>query len=199
MLVKQKFENQQGFTLVEALVATALFVVVMASVVGTYLYTVKINRRTDVIRTANENARFIVEFITKEVRNGQIDYTGPVATGCSLIPGNGSSLALVNVDGDHECFAVSGNNLLFTKQVGGATGTLLPAVQLNDAKTQVKNLKFYISPAVDVYTTSTTTQPTVTIIGSLVISAPGQAANAQNVDSVTIPIETTVSIPKYDF
>jgi len=179
----------RGFTLIEAIVATALFAVTVSSIIGVYLYTVKINRRTDTIRSAGENARFISEFLTKEIRNGQIDYFGPAPSPCTLSATSGSSLAIINIDGDHECFYLSGTNLMVAKSAGG---NLLAPVQLNDSKVKVSLLQFYLAPNCNPYSAGAKTEPTVTINAEV-------QANPDPLDNITLPIQTTISIPKYDF
>jgi type II secretory pathway pseudopilin PulG len=180
--------TQKGFTLIEAIVATALFVFVVISVINVYLYTVKANRRADVLRTASESSRFISEFLTKEIRNGQVDYFGPAQAPCSTTSTSGSNLAILNVDGDHECFYLSGTNLLVAKNAGGQ---LLSPVQLNDARVKVLNLYFYVAPGFNPYTSGSRTEPQVTMIGQIQVTSGSQ-------DTITLPMQTTISIPRYD-
>ena len=180
--------KQKGFTLIEALVATSLFAVVVSSVMGVYLYTLKINRRTDVIRLAAENARFISEFLTKEIRNGQILYSGSAPSPCNTFAASGTTLAIVNIDGDTECFYSSGTNLMVAKNAGGS---LLAPVQLNDSKIKINNLKFFVAPNCNPYTAGARTEPQVTITAQV-------QSNPNPIDNITIPLQTTVSIPKYD-
>ena len=66
--------SQKGFTLLEAVVATAVFAFVISSVAGVYLNVLKLDRKSRAERTVYENSRFIMEFLAKEVRNGSIDH-----------------------------------------------------------------------------------------------------------------------------
>src|ERR1051326_1797013 len=63
-----------GFTIVELVVATTLFVITMTALLSLFNYVLKINRRTEAIRQASQGMRNLVEFFVKEIRNGQIDY-----------------------------------------------------------------------------------------------------------------------------
>ncbi|MHB8871447.1 MAG: PilW family protein [Candidatus Doudnabacteria bacterium] len=192
--MKNTRQNQKGFTLIEAIVATALFAVTVSSIMGVYLSTLKINRRTDVIRSASENARYITGFITKEVRNGQIDYYGPWNAPCSgTISSSASSLSLVNTDNEHLCFYLgdgagfsssSGTNLWLIKNN-------LAAVKVNSNNVSINNLVFYVSPTYNPYSTGSNAQPRVTIMGNVTATSGSQ-------DTITIPIQATVSIPSYD-
>ncbi len=198
MLVRN-FKKQRGFTLIEAIVATFIFAIVVTSVIGVYVETLKANRRTDAIRSATETVRYISEFLSKEIRNGTIAYSGSALYACSLTyntPGN--SLEIINVDGDTECFYLgdgagtassSGPYLWIRKQPAGSA--LLPAQQLDLNYSQVSNLTFYVTPATLGSPPVSTVQPRVTITGTVVTNK-----DPQNI--VNLPFETTISIPEYD-
>jgi type II secretory pathway pseudopilin PulG len=64
-----------GFTLMEIVVATTIFAFVLTSMMALFNYTLKINRRTEALRQATQGMRNFVEFLVKEIRNGQIDYS----------------------------------------------------------------------------------------------------------------------------
>ena len=186
--------NQKGFTLIEAIVATALFAVTVSSIMGVYLSTLKINRRTDVIRSASENARYITGFLSKEIRNGQIDYYGPWNSPCSgTISSPASSLALVNTDNEHLCFYLgdasglassNGKNLWLIKNN-------MATVKINSNNVTINKLLFYVSPTYNPYATGSNAQPRVTIMGNVTATSGSQ-------DTITMPIQTTISIPSYD-
>ncbi len=63
-----------GFTLMEIVVATSIFVVVFMALLALFNYTLKINRRSEALRQASQGMRSFVEFLVKEIRNGQVDY-----------------------------------------------------------------------------------------------------------------------------
>lgn len=60
--------KKNGFTLVETLIATAIFVVLVATVVSTFGFGSDLQSRTLAIREATQNARFIVEAIARDIR-----------------------------------------------------------------------------------------------------------------------------------
>ena len=123
-----KFQARSGFTLIEILVAATIFVVVVSALTVLFNYTLKINRRTEALRQATQGMRNFVEFLVKEVRNGQIDYgvvngqtrnTGiyPIGTSPCNMPVTPASssvastyvfqdnkIAIHNLDGNYECF-----------------------------------------------------------------------------------------------
>ena len=161
---------------------------------GSISFNIKINRRTDVIRSASENTRYITGFLTKEIRNGQIDYYGPWNSPCSgIISAPANSLSLVNTDNEHLCFYLgdasglsssNGTNLWLIKNN-------LLAVKVNSSNVTINNLVFYVSPTYNPYSTGSNAQPRVTIMGNVTATSGSQ-------DTITIPIQATVSIPIYD-
>ena len=70
----QSVKSGAGFTLMEIMVATVIFVIVTVALLSLFNYVLKINRRSDALRQASQDTRDFVEFLVKEVRNGQIDY-----------------------------------------------------------------------------------------------------------------------------
>jgi len=147
--------KQKGFTLIEAVVATAVFAFVVSSIIGVYMSTIQLDRKTRSQRAVAQNARFIMEYLAKEVRNGSIYY--------SYYPGGvaNSTLALTNQANQAEYFYLSGTDLKIEK--GGAT------TNLNSDSVRVTKLLFRVSPAQDPYTTAKTfnEQPKVTVIMEL--------------------------------
>ncbi|MFH0834083.1 MAG: type II secretion system protein [Patescibacteria group bacterium] len=66
--------NKKGFTLVEALVAISVFLVIITMVTGIFTNSFATQRKTDVSKVLYEEARIAFERIVKEVRRGTIDY-----------------------------------------------------------------------------------------------------------------------------
>lgn len=188
--------NQKGFTLIEALIATFLFTIVISSVITIYITTLKVNRRSNAIRLASENARYISEYLSKEIRNGQLDYFGPNQCGTGYPSGASpySYIEILNIDGDHLCYFAHNNNLYLVKN----NSTFM--YRVNDLGVSILNFSFYIKPEFNPYcadfpTCSTvsgsTIQPRVTIMGTV-------EANSDPQNIIDLPFETSVSIPAYD-
>ena len=80
-----------------------------------------------------------------------------------------------------------GTNLWLVKN------TIATPVRLNSPNVTIAPFTVYISPAnIDPYTTATVDQPTVTIIATV-------KSYIDKNDTLTIPLNTTITIPKYDF
>jgi prepilin-type N-terminal cleavage/methylation domain-containing protein len=63
-----KTDVQRGFSLVELLVAAAVFTYVVASVSGLFVTAINVQRRATGIQRIEENAQFALESIAREVR-----------------------------------------------------------------------------------------------------------------------------------
>ena len=168
-----RHHKQQGFTLIEAVVASALFAFVVTSMLGIYTSTLKLDARTRAERAVNENGRFIMEFFAKEVTNGHIDYAsyqGGLAT-------TTNEIYLINQGLESEHIYLSGNNLVLTK-IAGTTN-------LNSSTVRVTRAQFLVSPAGDPFTPAKTynEQPHVTVILQLTANYGAKDAIALNLQS----------------
>jgi len=210
-LLKNDFHSRSGFTLIEALVAAALFATFMVAVTSAFIYTTKLSRRTNAIRMANDNARYITEFLSKEIRNGRINYGDNTSLGpCnySTMTASDHLLYITNVNGNAECFYLGDTNgvvsatgpVLWLKiQPGGSLTQYSSNINQipsgsNGVTNEIISLHFIIQPAQNVAIQSSDSshqQPQVIIEGTLVSSQDPQ-------DVITVPFQTTVSIPEYD-
>ncbi len=140
----------------EAVVATAIFAFVISSVIGVYLSTFQLDKKTRAQRAVTQNARFILEYLAKEVRNGTINYS---SYGGAVPAPSTTNLYLMNQFNELERFYLDTTNVLLSKDGGAATN-------LNTSAVKVTKLKFMISPVGDPYTPAKTynEQPHVTVI-----------------------------------
>ena len=147
--------GQKGFTLIEAVVATAVFAFVIASIFGVYNSTLQLDRKSKSQRAVAQNSRFIMEYLGKEIRNGTIYYAG--------YPGGiaDETLILANQANEIESFYLTGTDLQLEKNS--------ETTNLNSAGVQVTNLEFYIEPDGEPYVlgSSFNEQPHVTVIMEL--------------------------------
>ena len=203
----QRRKSQQGFTAMEAIVATFLFSILMASIVGVYNSTIQLNRRASSIRVVNEHARFISEGISKEIRNGSIDWEEPkpvnIASVCGGFPSVSPDyrISIVNVDGDRLCYYLGDINGLrsSTGQYLWLIKNDLDAVRLTSDQVRLLNFKVYVAPLTNPYCNNppscsivgSSVQPRVTIVATL-------QSNLDRKTTVTIPMQTTINLPLYD-
>lgn len=134
-----KLHSQSGFTLMEIVVATTIFVVVFMALLSLFNYTLKINRKAEALRQATQGMRNFVEYLVKEIRTGQIDYyvingsqlvpaisatsacVPPVAVGNSTYSSKSNWLGLINSDGSQECFYYGMANGTYVDSPPGTT------------------------------------------------------------------------------
>ena len=156
----QKFQNKNhtqrsvnrnaGFTLMEIVVSATLFAVVSVALLSLFNYTLKINRQADALRQAAQGTRDFVEYVVKEVRNGQINYltvgglsqasaigpcTPPSFSGVPTYTSVGSTygnmdnkIAITTDNGQQECMYYgdsSGNYATTSIQFANPNGTLV--------------------------------------------------------------------------
>src|SRR6476660_3667458 len=102
----QLSKSQRGFTLIEILVSTAIFVVVVAAMLSLFNYTLKINRRVKSLREVAQGTRTFTETLTREIRNGRIDYSSWTdnCTASNYASADNQSLAILTRSGDRLCF-----------------------------------------------------------------------------------------------
>ncbi|OGE87572.1 MAG: hypothetical protein A3J07_05030 [Candidatus Doudnabacteria bacterium RIFCSPLOWO2_02_FULL_49_13] len=160
-------KSQKGFTLIESVVATAVFAFVVSSILGVYVATTQLDRKSRASRAVTQNARFILEYLAKEVRNGNIDYA-------SYPGGNAAGTADLYVEDQAnliEHFYLSGTNLILDKN-GAVTN-------LNSAAVEVTKLQFLVAPVGDPYTIAKThnEQPHVTVVLELTSNYGQQEAS----------------------
>lgn len=127
----------RGFTLMEIVVATTIFVLVFSAILSLFNYTLKINRRSEGLRQATQGMRSFVEYLVKEIRNGQVDYyfingnipSNSIRSGSPcLTPVGGVGqdtyfdksnwLGLINNEGKQMCFYYANENGSYVQTVG---------------------------------------------------------------------------------
>lgn len=65
--------NKKGFTLIELIIAIAIFVVVTSLVVSLLMTSLKGQKKVIAIQNVQDNARYLMEFMAKEIRMSDID------------------------------------------------------------------------------------------------------------------------------
>lgn len=191
--------DQNGFTLVEIVVSTTIFAVVLTMMLTLFNYTLKINRRAEALRQATQGARNLTEFLIKEIRNGRVDYgaDSPAISQCS-IPydnsfGGNIELGLVNIDEEQECiyWDLNNKNLMMIRKVGTNE---FPPQRLNPAGVDIVSVKFYIRPPTNPYDTNN--PPKIQPFVTMLIKFQVQLSNGEA--SVIIPYQTSISTDFYD-
>ncbi|MFH1759099.1 MAG: prepilin-type N-terminal cleavage/methylation domain-containing protein [Patescibacteria group bacterium] len=80
----QKHKNTRGFTMIELLVATTLFVVVIGIASGLFIQSLRSQRATMALMAANDNASLTLEQMSREIRIGSMFSTNSDGTQLSF-------------------------------------------------------------------------------------------------------------------
>jgi prepilin-type N-terminal cleavage/methylation domain-containing protein len=96
-MIMNRTHNNQGFTLIEIIVAVSLFALIMLATVEIMLMVIRTQETITRIQAIQDNARFSLELITKEMRTG-IEYEAntPASTICTT---NGSEIHFLSTSG----------------------------------------------------------------------------------------------------
>ncbi len=81
--MKYQYRKNKGFTLVEMMVAIAVFSIVMVTAMGALLNVIDANNKARAIKTAINNISFALEGITKDMRMGT-EYSCSAISGTNL-------------------------------------------------------------------------------------------------------------------
>lgn len=188
--------HQSGFTMVEVIVATAIFVIVVVAMLGLFTQTLQINRRVQTVRELVQGTRAFTETITREIRNGRIDYTGG-DTGCNVdynVTQN-QSLSIETRDGESLCFYLAQDgDFKLRKRIDGQTfdESIFPSDRFRIIE---DTFRFHVFPDTDPNDESNfpEIQPFVTIVAQFELDGTG-AGN----ESAVINYQTTISTDVYD-
>ncbi|OGE80370.1 MAG: hypothetical protein A2826_02850 [Candidatus Doudnabacteria bacterium RIFCSPHIGHO2_01_FULL_43_23] len=177
---KNKFKK--GFTLVEALVSTAVFAVALSSIIGSFLAVLRISAKSKAIRVVEQDARFVSELLVREIRNGSLSYS---AYSGGTIASPTQTLHLVGSEGVAESIFLSGTSIALTK--GGTTSNI------TSNKVLVSNMNFYIAPSTNPFCVGCPdVQPRITFTFTLTSNI-----NTRPTDQAKTVIQSTVSSRSY--
>lgn len=211
-LTGKRYNLQFGFTLMEVIVATSIFAVVITLMLTLFNLTLRIQRKTEALRQVAQTVRNVSEFLVKEIRNGQIDYNiqdgqvvvSPVGS-CPTATLSGSNagqtyqlatpdrVGIINIDGDRECIVYDSVNqkITLTKENVGTEDLTPPNVRISFAR-------FIVHPVKDPYTDLPNAgsslvgiQPMVTILLAAQVTLPTG-------ETKSISYQTSVSTNVYD-
>lgn len=84
-------QKNSGFTLIELMVATSLFIVIMLSAMGSLFMLLDESKNSRALRVAMENVNFAMDSMTRSIRMGTDYYCNGVSASCI----NGSEISFV--------------------------------------------------------------------------------------------------------
>jgi type II secretory pathway pseudopilin PulG len=182
--------HEKGFTLIEAVVASSVFAFLIASVLGVYMSTMQLDRKSKAQRAVTQNARFIMEYLSKETVNGMISYSAYANP--NDISSYSGELNLINQADETEkiIFQSASNSLALQKTING----VLVSTNLNSTQVKINKALFLVKPYSDPYTALKTTnqQPSVTVI----LELQSNFGNS-NLDSFKLNVQSTFTPRHY--
>ena len=187
--------SQNGFTLVEIIVSTAIFVTVVASMLAIFNYTLQINRRVQALREVVQGTRTFAETVTREIRNGRIDYSSWTSEcdASNYTNGSNKTLSILTKSGDKLCFYFEGGQMYLKKQTPSGSITA-PVLSSERFGINESTFAFIVQPSTDPNPDTAPyplIQPLVTIVAEFTLN---DGVNTPT----TINYQTTISTDVYD-
>lgn len=172
---KLKFEN--GFTLIELMVALGVFMVVMTITLSAFLNIIDIQKKTEAFRKVNDNLNFAMEAMMREIREG----TKYCPSGCAS-----GSFSFTNKDADLIKYELdTGGNGGYIKRTKG-----VDVVRMTSDGIKITSLSFSTKGEAT-YASGDRQQPMVTI------SISGESGEKEKLKS-SLNLQATVSQRKLD-
>jgi prepilin-type N-terminal cleavage/methylation domain-containing protein len=187
----RQFRRQSGFTLMEVVVATAIFVVVVMALLTLLDYTLKINRRVQALRQVAQGTRNFTETLIRNIRNGEVDYNSPdsyCASG-NYVSNDNQALGLITENNEVFCYFVRSGSLWLTNVTQGKTEAVSTTTGF---KIIPNSFHFRVWPKTNPNISQDGIQPSVTIIAQFQVDVPGSST------PIIIPYQTTISTDVYD-
>ena len=193
-------KNNKGFTLIEVLIASSIFVTVTVLVSDIFVRINKVQRRTQGIQTTATDARFAFETMAREARLGEIDYD--YYGGTVDVSGGETVLAITTTNQDKVRFGLQTGSICPTGTTSCLAVCLVDTCTTSDWQPltpkgiNVTNLLFYIHPDVSPFVAggtgfSNNYQPRVTMLMTT------ENITNDDVSKATFTIQTTVSTRVY--
>lgn len=209
----ETLSDKQGFTLLEMLIAIAIFSIMVLAITGMYVSFTRLQARAKAYERLQNDTNYALEFMAREFRAGTIfDYTPNDSCNPAIILGLTNPtecIALQREDGKLEAFTVysEGTNraLYFitpTCNEGNTSCTwgnnpqnysILLSASLDNIVVEPNGLRFNISPTTDPFSDAATAnrQPMITI------QLKTRYVGNTSLTSVAQTVQTTISTRIY--
>ncbi len=159
-----KIKNQKsikGFTLVELMVSTAIFMVVMLAAMGALFISSNSAKKSQALRSAMDNVNFAMDSMSRTLRTGTIydcDSSGSGINVSSITPNDcpngGSALGFVDAGGANTVYVLTGTTLQkYVSSTASYTAMTSPDIKITD-------LRFFVNGS----SPTDTVQPSVYIL-----------------------------------
>lgn len=192
-------KNLRGFTLIEMLVSTAIFTVVMVIALGALLAMSESDRKAQTLKAVINNLNFSLDSISRAVRTGYSYHCGSAVGGDCTSPPGGTSFYFTASDATAVAYrlenTVTDGNAGVVCGQSGQVGCLARSVDggvswaaVTAPEVYISNLSFYLLGSAGA---PDTTQPKLTILMSGIVSVTGAQQTVFN-------LQTSVTQRLYD-
>ncbi|HLD28560.1 MAG TPA: prepilin-type N-terminal cleavage/methylation domain-containing protein [Patescibacteria group bacterium] len=189
IISKDKSVLHSGFTLVEILVAISVFAIASVVIAGIFLNITGLQQNTASTQRLQNDARYILEKIAREVRSREIDY--PLSNPQTYVYFRKDELGGYL----YVCFDSANNNLkYYVSPTGDSTNCIVSGEPINASDVKVNNVQFYVQPTAEDQwgeVPATNIQPRVTILLEL------ENRNINERYKEVLTVQTTVSSKLY--
>ena len=151
-----KLKASSGFTLIEMMIAFAVFAIIMVISVGSLISLIEANHKAQALKTVVNNLHFALENMSRNIRTGtnyRCSFEGdsnPVSVtqtrNCATIPGE--RLVFKTRDGEYMLYELSDGAIVRSKN--GDPAVLLTQanfIPITAPEVQVETLNFYVDGA----------------------------------------------------
>lgn len=189
-------KNKKGFTLVEIMVASSIFVVVMLIVSGSIVSVMSANQKSNSLRSVMDNLNLSLESMTRTIRFSNYYYCGSNSTPPAVLdcPNGGGSLTVWFANTRYS-YTLSSGRILRTKS--DVTGTVSSYVTSPDVTISSLVFKVTGSTPFDTSLSTTCSAPNDCAQPKVVIIIKGRSGVGNG--GSTFNLETTVSQRLFDF
>lgn len=189
----------KGFTLVELMVSVTILSVIMLSVFVVYSQIIKTNKKLELSRILQENAKNITETLASEIRNKWVDYRY-YGTSTQTINYSWSGNTILAINGNNPyCLKKEWNfcdNSCNNNAAGCYLGKLNEDVVINDDRVNINNLRFFIDGKPKDELTNIDRSGKITILFDLSI-ADMKWISGELAKDTKIKIQTTINEKMY--
>jgi len=201
-------KKSRGFTLIEMMVAVALFSTVMMIAVGALMSVVGASRRSQAVQSVIDNLDFALDDMSRTIRTGT-DYhcgTGTYSSSGLINPLDGSACSYVAVEGSHGDPHNAGDQIVYRYQTpcsvsGYVSGCIMKSTDgglnflpITSPEINIDRMTFYVlgsCPRAGGSCTGDTTQPRATLF-------LGGHINYQGKQIANLNLETNMTQRLYD-
>jgi type II secretory pathway pseudopilin PulG len=183
---RQRNKMNKGFTLIELMVASSIFIIVMLISSGAILAVFDANQKSKNLRSVMDNLNLSLESMTRTIRFGKNYHCGSSGSLSSPLDCGGSgqnSFTVLDVSNSQVTYSLVGGRILRT--------TGLSSYYMTSTDLTITNLAFRVYGSAP-YSTPNYQQPQVIIVISGYV---GIKATTKS----TFTLETTISQRQFDF